>query len=114
MLRAPRVRDALARATYQGVVRYFNTLDNSVPLTMVPGQVRNVYAQGSGIGKVQLNWDPPQVDSARGDAPTGYRIYVSTDGYGFDGGTDVGLTTNHTLTGLDPDTMYYFLSLIHI
>src|SRR5262249_40898763 len=45
-----------------------------------------------------------------GDVPTGYRIYASTDGYGFDGGTFVsgGATTSATLSGYDPNTPYYF------
>ena len=42
--------------------------------------------------------------------PTGYRIYGSTNGYGFDGGTFVagGATTTATLTGYDPNLPYYF------
>ena len=110
MLRDPKVRDALARSTYQGVVKYFNFVDGTTPITMLPAPVTNVMAEGTGVGSVELTWDVPEIDSARGDAPTGFRIYTSTNGYGFDGGTVVsgGTTTSHQLAGLDPNTMYYF------
>ena len=110
MMRDPNVRDALARATYQGLVKYFNDLDGNTPLTMLPAPATNVIAEATGAGAVTLTWDRPLSDSARGDTPTGYRVFTSTNGYGFDGGTLVDGVTNTSLDlkDLDPDTMYYF------
>ncbi len=110
MLRDPRVRDALARATYQGVVRYFRALDGTTPLVMAPAQVADLRAESLAAGTVRLTWTPPSPSSYGGDAPTAYRVYVSEDGYGFDGGTLVagGATATTTLTGLEADRAYYF------
>ncbi len=113
MLRDPKVRDAIARATYQGVVKYFNAVDGgATPVVMLPGTAQNLRAEpGSIDGTVTLNWDPPAVNGHNGDAPTGYRVYVSTDGRGFDGGTFVpgGTTTGTTISGLAvSEGVHYF------
>ena len=57
-----------------------------------------------------ISWTPPVANAYLGDAADGYRIYASTNGYGFDGGTFVagGATTTATLTGYDPNVPYYF------
>ena len=45
LMRDPKVRDAVARATYQGMVKYFRAVDGNVtPLTMLPGVVSGVHA----------------------------------------------------------------------
>ncbi len=111
MLRDPRVRDALARATYQGVVKYFRAVDgNQTPATMAPSQVLGVWAASDEVGSVSVHWDAPVASAALGDSATGYRIFASTGGYGFDGGTYVagGGTLSHTFTSLDPNQTYYF------
>jgi hypothetical protein len=111
LMRDPTVRDAVARATYQGMVRYFRGVDgNTTPLTMLPGRVEQVRAETLGAGSVKLTWTAPAANSYNGDAATAYRIYGSTNGYGFDGGTLVagGATTTFTMNGLDPTLTYYF------
>ena len=57
-----------------------------------------------------ISWTPPVVNSYSGGTPTGYRIYASVNGYGFDGGTLVagGAITTATLAGYDPTLPYYF------
>lgn len=117
MLRDPRVRDALARATYQGIVRYFNQVDGgATPVIMLPGQVADARAQSTDRGSVTVAWTPPAVNAYNGDAPTGYRIYMSLDGYGFDGGTFVpgGGTTTYTFTDLDPDAGVHYFRVVAI
>ena len=112
MLRDPRVRDAIARATYQGLVKYFNSVDSgATSLVMLPGKPTSVYAESAGAGSVKVSWTPPAVNSYNGDGATGYMIYGSTNGYGFDGGTYVagGATSSFTFTGLDiSEDAYYF------
>ena len=45
MLRDPQVRDAIGRATYQGLVRYFNSVDRgSTSLVMAPARVTGIHA----------------------------------------------------------------------
>ncbi|MEM7576864.1 MAG: N-acetylmuramoyl-L-alanine amidase [Planctomycetota bacterium] len=113
MLRDPKVRDALARATYQGIVNYFRAVDgNTTPVTKLPPPVENLRAQPVGFdGFVRLDWDLAQANSYSGGSATGYMVYTSTDGRGFDGGTFVagGTTTSAIVPGLDPDEgVYYF------
>ncbi|WP_442481891.1 golvesin C-terminal-like domain-containing protein [Aeoliella sp. SH292] len=111
MLRDPRVRDALARSTYQGIVKYFRAVDgNTTPLSFAPSQVAGVWAASSTAGSVTLHWQPPVASGALGDSATGYRLFVSTNGYAFDGGTYVAgaSATSHTFSGLDPLQTYYF------
>lgn len=108
LMRDANVREAVARATYQGLIKYFRAVDNNTtPATQLPGPVSHLRAVTSVPGSVTLSWSPPAVNSYLGDAPTGYRIYASTNGYAFDGGTLV-TGTSATLTGFDPDSPHYF------
>jgi hypothetical protein len=111
MLRDPRVRDALARATYQGLIKYFRAVDgNSTIATALPAPVTGVHASSDVSGSVVVSWSPSTVNAWAGDAATGYRVYASQNGYGFDGGTFVagGGTSNVALTGFDADKPLYF------
>lgn len=110
MLRDPRVRDAIARATYQGIVRYFKAVDPAVPLTFAPTSVSGVFAVSDNPGEVRVGWSVPTASDAFGDQATGYRIFVSTDGYSFDGGMEVlgGTRSSHLFQNLDPALTYYF------
>lgn len=117
LLRDPKVRDALARATYQGVVKYFNSVDSgATPTTMLPGKPTDVYTDSAGDGTVSILWTPPTVNTYNGDAPTGYRIYGSTNGYGFDGGTFVagGGTTSFTFNNLDSNEGTYYFKVVAV
>ena len=42
----PRVRDAIARATYQGLLKYFRAVDNNTtPATRLPAAVTGVHVE---------------------------------------------------------------------
>ncbi|MCA9240831.1 MAG: fibronectin type III domain-containing protein [Planctomycetales bacterium] len=113
LLRDAKVRDAIARATYQGVVNYFHSIDVDGDPTLdvdLPGKVTDVRVETTGEGTVTVHWQPPVANSYNGGAATGYVVYASTNGYGFDGGTVVagGGATSAALAGLDPTKTYYF------
>lgn len=111
LMRDAKVRDAVARATYQGLLKYFRQVDgNTTSAVNLPAAPRNVHVRSNAAGSATIAWTPPASNAYLGDAPTGYRIYGSTNGYGFDGGTYVagGTTSTATLTGLDPNLPYYF------
>jgi hypothetical protein len=110
LMRDRKVRDALARATYQGIVNYFRAVDgNATPVEKLPGTPAHLRTTSEAVGSVTVSWTPPVANAYIGDAADGYRIYASTNGYGFDGGTFVsgGTTTSFTLTGYDPMLPYY-------
>jgi len=107
LLRDPRVRDAIARATCQGVFRYFHALQHGTsPIVMPPGPVTGLHAKSAGVGTVTLSWIPPVANAYDGDAATAFRIEISTDGHGFGHGVYVagGQTTSYTLTSRTPDS----------
>ena len=111
MLRDPRVRDALARATYQGLIKYFRAVDSNATLaTPLPSPVTGVHVESNAAESATISWLPPIANSYAGDAATGYQIYASVNGQGFDGGTFVagGSTTTATITGYDPSVPHYF------
>jgi N-acetylmuramoyl-L-alanine amidase/Fibronectin type III domain len=115
LMRDPRVRDAAARASYQGLVKYFNAVDGgATSLTMAPGAVSTVRAVTLAPGSIQVAWAPPAANSYNGDSPQGYRIYASNNGYGFDGGTLVtgANQTSYTFNGLDSNAGPYYFKVV--
>ncbi len=112
LLRDPKVRDQLARSVYQGTLEYFDNWGGLTSPASVPTPPTNVRVVSDASGQVTINWaaGASTPSSVNGNAATGFRIYASSDGYGFDGGTAVsgGGTTSATLTGYDPTLPYYF------
>ncbi|MEM7625970.1 MAG: N-acetylmuramoyl-L-alanine amidase [Planctomycetota bacterium] len=105
LMRDPKVRDAIARATYQGIIEYFNDVDGgATPILNLPPPVTDLRTSEVFTGVAQLNWSLPASDDQVGDAPTGYMVYQSTDGVSFDGGTyvDGALNTQFFVTDLGP------------
>ncbi|MGC8840143.1 MAG: fibronectin type III domain-containing protein [Candidatus Sumerlaeaceae bacterium] len=111
-LKDPVFRQIAARAVYQGIVKFFNsyypgTFPNA---TLLPEPPTNLRVVRTGPNSVTLSWNAPPYntgDGLLGDAATGYRVYRSTDGKGFDNGTPV-TGTSYTMTGLTPGQVYYF------
>jgi hypothetical protein len=113
ILRDPKGRDQIARSAYQGALQYFSLYGSPVATnTSLPTPPATARAVSNASGQVTINWaaGPTSPSSVYGAAATGYKVYASVDGYGFDGGTAVagGGTTSVTLSGYDPNTPYYF------
>lgn len=111
MLRDQKVREAIAKSTVQSLIDYFRSVDgNTTPDIDPPARVTELSAESGAPGEATLRWTPGAVNSYAGASATGFMIYASTDGLGFDGGTFVpgGATTTHTLTGLTAGETYYF------
>jgi hypothetical protein len=109
LLRDPRVRDQIARSTYVATLQYFDAFGGlNAPVATASAPV-NLRVTSGASGQVTLNWAAGP-GGVQGGAATGYRIYASTNGYGFDGGTYVagGGTTSATLAGYDPSLPYFF------
>jgi hypothetical protein len=100
-----KVRNWVARATYQAVIRYFNEFD-ALPLVFLPEPPSNARAIADASGGIVISWAAP---GTGGSSTTNYVVYLSTDGYGFGNPVSVGGTgTTITLTNLAADTDYYF------
>lgn len=113
----PNFRRLTARAVYQGIVKFYHTYYYDVKGntefnddTLLPEPPTNLRVTNNGSGGVAIAWNAPPYntgDDLLGDAATGYRVYRSTHGKGFDNGTNV-TGTSTTVLGLTPGTVYYF------
>ena len=106
LMRDPRVRAAVARATCQGTMRYFNQFAG-VSLTFLPEPPSNVRAIAQPGGAIRLQWGPP---ASGGGGAQGFVVHVSTNGYGFDmlGGIAGGTATSLNITNLAPEVDWFF------
>ena len=105
----PKVRDWIGRASYQATAKYFNKFAGTNS-TLLPEAPSNVRAIAGTDGSVTIQWTPPAVDGIGGAAASGYRVYVSINGLGFDAGRAVsgGSTTSLKIGGLSTGQVYYF------
>ncbi len=104
----PKVRDAVARSSMQGLIKFLHGLSGStVPLAFPPTAPQQVQAVQDGLGGVTVSWIAPLSGEAYGDPAAGYRVYRSLDGHGFDGGLDVGNVLTTTLNDVPVDTTTY-------
>ncbi|MEX2309021.1 MAG: N-acetylmuramoyl-L-alanine amidase [Pirellulales bacterium] len=115
LLRDPKVRDQIGRSVYEATLEYFRLVSSTQPAnTTLPSAPTNVRAVSNASGQVTVSWaagpSSSGVGGVFGNAATGFRIFASSDGYGFDGGTFVsgGAATSATLSGYDPTLPYYF------
>ena len=90
LLRDPKVRDMIARCSYQAIVRYMNEFDGA-PLRFLLEPPQNVRATGSAEG-VSVAWDAP-ADCSRNPVES-YLVSRSENGYGF--GSPVRVPANET------------------
>ncbi|MFT3787366.1 MAG: hypothetical protein QM770_14570 [Tepidisphaeraceae bacterium] len=107
LLRDPRVRDAVGKASYQAAVRYFNQFGGAA-LNFAPGVPTNVNAVTNANRDIVLSWTAPVANAYNGSAATSYRVMVSRNGYGFgDPVTTASTTLTLPAASLD-DATYYF------
>ncbi|MBN8231772.1 N-acetylmuramoyl-L-alanine amidase [Corallococcus macrosporus] len=106
-LKEARFRHVAARAIVQGLIKYFATRDGAA-VHLPPETPGAVAARNATTGAVEVKWTaPPQVALEEGrDAPTGYRLYQSADGFGWDEGTEVQGTS--ATVSLAAGTLRYF------
>lgn len=103
LLRDPKARRAVARATYQGLIRYLNQF-SAVPLVFLPEPPSSPRAAGQPDGRILLQWNAP---GTGGGSPSGYMVQISTNGYGFAPfAGSAGLSV--MLSNLVPETDWFF------
>lgn len=104
-LRAPEFRRIAARAMYKGIVKYFR-YEDGIPLVFLPEEPTRVIAKNTGTAQIQLNWTAPVTGGIYGHAATGYRVYISENGRGFNNPVEV-TTTSYTFSGVAGKTYYF-------
>ncbi len=106
LMRDPKGRNAVGKAALHAVIRYMNEFGGG-PLNFPPDAPTGLRARAGADGAVELNWTAP-VSTGGSRAPSGYVIYRSSNGYGFGSPVTVGNVTTHAISGLAPDTEWYF------
>ena len=109
-LRNLKVRDAVARSTLHGLIDFLSST-TVFPDTQVaaayPPEPPATLALRQQPGGVTVTWTPGVATPPYGQPASGYRVYRSSDGYGFGQGVDVGAVTSVTLTDLPMDQLSY-------
>ncbi|WP_428388674.1 LEPR-XLL domain-containing protein [Mucisphaera sp.] len=111
LLRDPEVRQWVARSQVHAMIQYFDQVGTVASTVEAPEAVTNVAATTNSAGEVTISWNQGPSGGVNGDAPTGYLVQTSFDGYGFDGGlyVDGNANTSLTLTNLNPaNGVHYF------
>lgn len=118
LLRDPKVREQLGRSTYEATLEHLHTFPGTTlqpaNVTVPSPPVLHLVESGQ-LGQVSLQWSAGSSSSGGfsgvyGSPATGFRVYSSIDGFGFDGGSLVsgGATQSVTLSGYDSSLPYYF------
>lgn len=94
LLRDPYFREHVALSCVEGTIKYFNQFGGAT-LALPPLVPQNLRTSVDRDGNITLTWDAPMSSAIWGEAPSGYRVYASRDGYGFDGGV---ASTTRSLT----------------
>ncbi len=110
-LKDPKVRMDVGRAALHTAILYFQEFGGLSNVTYAPEPPTDVRATTDTSGNVILNWSAGPSSSGTtgpyGNAATGYRIFTSTNGYGFSlAGTSTSPT--FTLAGLSTTAATYF------
>jgi len=105
-LKEPRVRMVAARAFYQAITRYFAQRDGLVT-HLLPEPPNEVRVTSTSAGSARVAWAASATDGIGGDAATGYRVYRSADGRGWDDGTEVN-GTSYDVSGLSNEAPTFF------
>lgn len=118
LLRDARVRNQLGRSTYEATLEHLHTFPGTTSqpanvTTPSPPRLQSITSEQA--GHVTLRWTAGPssnngFNGVHGSPATGFRVYASADGYGFDGGTYVpgGTTQQVTLSGYEATLPYYF------
>lgn len=110
LLNDPKVRDQLGRSTYEAVLEYFDNFGGlSTPVSQ-PSAPIGVSSTAEANGDITVTWDSGPI-GVQGGTPSGYRVYVSRDGYGYLGYDEVAGANADSYTfsaAVLDDDPYYF------
>jgi hypothetical protein len=113
LMRDPKVRDWVGRATYQATVRYFNEFGGGT-VSFAPAAPTAPRAVSHANGNLVLSWTAPASSAANGQLATSYTVMMSRDGYSF-GVLATGVTgTSHTINAPDLDGNAYYFKVVAV
>ncbi|MCA9235033.1 MAG: N-acetylmuramoyl-L-alanine amidase [Planctomycetales bacterium] len=115
LMRDPKVREQLARSTYEGVLEYFDAYGGLTSPASQPSAPIEVQATANLNGDITVAWAPGAV-GVPGGAASAYRVYVSRDGYGYQGYVEVAANAgnSYTFAAADLDEEAYFFKVVAV
>ena len=115
LMRDPKVRDQMARSTYEAVVEYFSNFGGLTDTTSVPSAPDHVTASVEPDGDVTVTWEPGPT-GVQGGTATGYRVYVSRNGYSYLGYDEVAGagSRSHTFDAAELDGDPYYFKVVAV
>lgn len=101
-LKNPKFAQISARAIYQAIAKYYD-----LNATLLPETPTHLYGKNLGNGSVRISWRTSPSGGAGGDPATGYKVYISYDGFSFQNG--IYTTDNYyELNGLTEGSLVFF------
>lgn len=101
-----------ARAVYQGIVKFYNNFYTGYTNTkLLPEPPTNFQVFNNGSGGISLMWNEPPYNTGNnlyGDKAEKYKVYLSTNGKGFDNGRIVNERSVTLTEGFIAGNVYYF------
>ena len=115
LMRDPRVRDQLARSTYEATLEYFDNFGGLSSPVSQPSVPVGVTATAAANGDITVSWTPGPT-GVQGGTPTAHRVYVSRDGYGYLGYVEVAGAGagSHTFIAADLDDDTYYFKVVGV
>jgi hypothetical protein len=115
LMRDPKVREQLARSTYEATVEYFANFGGLADTTSVPSSPVGVRAITDAEGNITVSWTPGVI-GVQGGTPTSYRVYASNNGYGYAGYVEVagGGAGSYTFNAADLDDETYYFKVVAV
>jgi hypothetical protein len=103
--RDPKFRMILGRSFYHGFATFFANQDG-VQVRLLPEPPTHLTVKNIGAGSIQVSWQAPPSGGGLGDPATGYRVYLSENGRGFDGGSAT-INPSLVINGLETGKAYF-------
>lgn len=115
LMRDPRVREQLARSTYEATLEYFDNFGGLTSPASQPSAPTNVRAISNANGDITVSWAAGPT-GVLGGMPTGFRVYTSRNGLGFGEYVEVAGAgvTSYTFPAAQLDGDAYYFKVVAI
>ena len=115
LMRDPKVRDQLARSTYEATLEYFDDFGGLNNPASQPSTPLGVSATAAANGDLTVSWTPGPT-GVQGGTPTAHRVYVSRNGYSYSGYVEIAGAGagSHTFAAADLDDDAYYFKVVAV
>ena len=96
-------------------MEYFANFGGLTDTTSLPSAPTDVTATTNANGDITVTWGSGPI-GVQGGTPSGYRVYVSRDGYGYIGYDEIpgGASSSHTFPASELDDDPYYFKVVAV